>query len=109
MTRPAAFLLAALALAGCGGQAAPPNTAANVQAALLDRLERKLLSVQWVACVASGHEFRSERVFRCKVDFGDPHLESYCALLLDGNLLTHLDEPALRCARERTAAGEPVG
>ncbi len=103
-----ALLLAALVLAGCGGHASPSNTAANVEAALLSRLEGKLLSVQWVACVASGHEFRSERVFRCKVDFGDPHLESYCALLLDGDLVTHLDEPALTCARERTAAGEPI-
>ena len=109
MKRLTAVLLAALALAGCGGQSAPPNTAANVQAALLGRLEGKLLSVQWVACVPSSHEFRSERVFRCKVDFGDPHLESYCALLLDGDLVTHLDEQALRCARERTAAGEPIG
>ena len=109
MKRLAAVLLAALALAGRGGQAAPPNTAANVQAALLDRLKGKLLSVQWVACVPSGREFRSEPVYRCKVDFGDPHLESYCGLLLHGALVTHLDEPALRCARERTAAGEPVG
>ena len=104
------FAVLSLALAGCGGGAPPPaNTARNVQTALLDRLEEKLLSVRWVTCVASGYDFESERVFRCNVNFGDPHIESYCALLRGGELLTHVEEPALRCARERTAEGEPVG
>jgi len=93
-----------------GGSSAPSaNTAGKVEAALLGRLEEKLLSVEWVRCAASGYELESEPVFRCNVNFGDPHIESYCALIRDGELVTHVEEPALRCARERTASGEPVG
>jgi len=99
--------LVAVAAAGCGG--GPANTEENVEAALLDRLEEKLLSVKWVTCAASGYDFESDPVFRCNVNFGDPHIEGYCALLRDGDLITHVEEPELRCARERTAAGAPVG
>ncbi len=109
MTPVRLLALVAVALAGCGGSPPVVNTAANVETALRGRLEAKLLSVKWVKCVPSGYEFESEPVFRCNVDFGDPHIEGYCALLRDGELLTHVEEPALACARERTAAGEPIG
>ena len=106
-------LLAASACGGNeqagGGRPGSANTAANVEAALLGRLEGKLLSVEWVRCLASGYERESEPVFRCNVNFGDPHIEAYCALIRDGELVTNVEEPALRCARERTAEGEPVG
>ena len=92
-----------------GGSAPAAKTAANVEAALLGRLEAKLLSVEWVTCSERGYELESEPVFRCNVNFGDPHIEGYCALIRDGELVTHVEEPELRCARERTAAGEPVG
>jgi len=104
-----ALALLAVALAGCGGSPGPASTAGNVEAALLDRLEKKLLSVEWVRCAASGYEHESEPVFRCNVNFGDPHIEAYCALLRDGRLVTHVEQPALRCARERTPEGDPVG
>lgn len=82
---------------------------AGVEAALLARLEAKDLSVKWVACADEGATFEDRPVLRCNVSFGDPHIEGYCATVRDGVLVTHVEEPALRCARERTPEGEPVG
>ena len=76
---------------------------------LLERLEARDLSVEWVVCVDEGASFGGETVYRCNVNFGDPHIEGYCALVEDGELVTHVERPELRCARERTPEGEPVG
>jgi len=103
-------LLVAAGLAGCGaGAKEPPPPPSGAEAALLARLEAKQLSVEWVRCVASGYRHASAPVFRCNVSFGDPHLESYCAAFLDEGFVTQYERPELRCARERTATGQPVG
>jgi hypothetical protein len=89
--RPALALGAAALLAACGG------SEATVDEALQDRLEAKRLSVRWVQCLDSGIAERSEPVYRCTVDFGDPHLVPYCAVLFDGELVTDREQPGLRC------------
>jgi hypothetical protein len=105
------FALLLLALAGCGGSSGPAveETASGVEEAPLARLEGKNLSVEWVVCVDEGATASGRPVFRCNVNFGDPHIEGYCAVVEDGRLVTHVERPDLRCARERTAEGEPVG
>jgi hypothetical protein len=119
LSRSGAALAAALTVgilgAGCGGsgQEEPPQAApagaAGIRQALEARLLAKDLSVRWVVCVDEGYLYRGTPVFRCNVDFGDPHIEAYCAAILDGSLVTQVERPALRCARERTPAGEPRG
>jgi hypothetical protein len=111
--RGALALAGFIALAGCGGadptEPAAEPTKAGVEAALLARLEAKDLSVEWVVCVDEGAEWDGAPVYRCNVNFGDPHIEGYCALVEEGRLVTHVERPELRCARERTGEGEPVG
>jgi hypothetical protein len=100
-------LVAALA-AGCAGSGVEA-TPAEAEAALQDRLERRELSVTWVRCVGSGYRYEGERVFRCNVNFGDPHIEAYCAVFLQGELATQFERPELRCARKRDSDGSPIG
>lgn len=92
-----AGLLAALALAaGCGSS--EPGAAA-VEGALEARLQDRNLSYKWVVCVRTAQSFRGRTIFRCNVNFGDPHIVRYCATLEDGELVTSNDVPALRCGR----------
>jgi hypothetical protein len=121
MARRTAILLGALGLPafaagviGCGRsqpQTPPPvqATKAGVEAALLARLEGKDLSVEWVVCTDEGASFQGRPVYRCNVNFGDPHIEGYCAVVEGGKLVTHVERPELRCGRERTPEGVPQG
>ena len=92
-------------------QTTPPaqSTKAGVEAALLARLEAKNLSMKWVVCADEGAKSEGRTIFRCNVNFGDPHIEGYCAMVEDGKLVTHVERPELSCGRERTPEGDPVG
>jgi hypothetical protein len=84
-------LLAALAaaLAGCGGGSsggAAPPAPADVAARLKRELTRRYLSVRWVTCVPRSERVAGAPVFRCNVNFGEPHIEIYCAAVVDGTL-----------------------
>ncbi len=105
MTRRAAPLLAvAVLLAGCAGGSSPTDrpTAAAAQDALSARLEAKSLSVRYVACVDGGVRKGAETVFRCNVNFGEPHIEGYCVVVRGGAAVTQWEDPSLRCRRTRT-------
>jgi hypothetical protein len=93
--RPAALALLAAAIAGCGGNAAGPP----VDEALRTRLVDGGLSVRSVACVDSGLRYGGAPVFRCNVNFGDPHIVPYCAALLEGALATDRERKDMRCYR----------
>ncbi len=98
------------AAAACGGESgAGGASAADIESGLLGRLEAKSLSVRWVTCVEGPIQGGAEVVYRCNVSFGDPHIESYCAVVRDGDLVTHLEDGALLCERERPPAGTPRG
>lgn len=88
--------------AGCDGSGSSSSvtTAADVRAALEARLQGKDLSYRWVYCVRTKQQFAGRRVFRCNVDFGEPHIVPYCATLEDGRLVTNLEEATMRCGRE---------
>lgn len=80
---------------------APPPIVRTVREALIGRLERQGLSFRWVACFPDGHRFRGQRVVRCRVNFGDPHVVQYCAVLHRGRLLTDHENRAIRCGTRR--------
>jgi hypothetical protein len=94
----AALLGAAVVLlAGCGGSAeADP---ADVRSALEARLVGKKLSFEWVYCLRTRRSFEGRTIFRCNVNFGEPHIVIYCAVLDDGELVTNREQPAIRCGR----------
>ncbi len=102
MTR-IALLAAALALvAGCGDSedAASPG---EIKTALEARLADKHLSFEWVYCLRTGLEFEGSNIVRCNVNFGEPHIVIYCAVLEDGKLITNRERPSIRCGRNATS------
>jgi hypothetical protein len=74
--------------------------AADVGAALEDRLLGKKLSYRWVVCVRTKRSFAGSPIFRCNVNFGEPHIVRYCATLEDGDLVTNHDQSEMRCGRD---------
>lgn len=103
-SRAFALGLALLVLAGCGGPGSDtttgPTKAQAVQAALEARLVGRKLSYRWVVCVRTKRSFAGSPIFRCNVNFGEPHIVRYCATLADGRLTTNREQPNLRCGRE---------
>jgi hypothetical protein len=108
MTRRALPLLAAAALvAGCGGDGGTPASSASVspaaaQEAMAARFAAKDLSFHYVRCVDGGARRGAETVFRCNVNFGEPHIEGYCVVVRGGRAVTQVEDPSLRCRRTRT-------
>jgi hypothetical protein len=66
-----------LAFAGCGGT----EGRATVEAKLRHHLTDRKLSVKWVRCVQG-----PSSTYRCNVNFGDPHVQIYCAAVVGGKL-----------------------
>jgi hypothetical protein len=95
--RAAAVAAALVVLAGCGGNAEPRP--AEVKEALEARLVGKKLSFEWVYCLNTRRSFEARTIFRCNVNFGEPHIVIYCATLDDGALVTNREQPVLRCGR----------
>jgi hypothetical protein len=95
--------VALLALAGCGGPgtdaSSGPANAQEVRAALEARLVRRKLSYRWVVCVPTKQSFAGSPIFRCNVNFGEPHIVRYCATLAEGRLVTNREQPDMRCGR----------
>jgi hypothetical protein len=108
VTRRVLALAAALGIAaGCGGGTSAPAggasaTPAEAEQALTARLTRRDLSFRWVRCVDEGVRRGGAPVFRCNVNFGEPHIEGYCVLVRDGRAVTQVEDRALRCRRTRT-------
>ena len=100
----------AVVLAGCGSTAAPAdaNPVSEVREALVARLDAKHLDYRWVVCLRNGRAFRGRQIVRCNVNFGDPHIEAYCAVLLGGRLRTNHEEPAIPCTRDRAGWGASI-
>ena len=73
--------------------------AAEVRAALEARLLGKKLSYRWVVCVRTKRSFTGSPIFRCNVNFGEPHIVRYCATLEDGQIVTNREQPEMRCGR----------
>lgn len=69
------------AAAGCGGNASHAVTGTNVASTLRASLVARDSPPHWVACVPTRARVRGLTAFRCNVNFGDPHVEAYCAVL----------------------------
>ncbi|MFN8111425.1 MAG: hypothetical protein U0Y82_16525 [Thermoleophilia bacterium] len=105
------LILAAGALVGCagGGSAPAPTTAAaaaptaaDAATALRARLTARQLSLHHVTCIDEGVRRAGRTVFRCNVNFGEPHIIGYCVTVTDGVAVTNVEDPTLRCNRTRT-------
>jgi hypothetical protein len=77
----------------CEAAVAVACATARVERRLRQRLDAKHLSYRWVVCV------REHAVFRCNVDFGDPHIVRYCAVVRRGRLVTDREDPRIHCGR----------
>lgn len=77
--------------------APPPPPLPVVKAALVRQLRSEYLTVRWVLCVRDARTYRSARVTRCKVNFGDPHIVQYCVVFLGGRMFTDHQRRAIRC------------
>ena len=91
-----------LLLAACGSShtTSASAKAAAVRAALETRLLGKKLSYRWVVCVRTKGSFAGSPIFRCSVNFGEPHIVRYCATLEDGQFVTNREQPEMRCGRD---------
>jgi hypothetical protein len=103
-------LVVPLLLGACRSSPAAPTDAeaADVRAALEARLLGMNLSHRWVVCVRTKRSFDGSPIYRCNVNFGEPHIVRYCATLADGQLTTNREEPEMRCGR-LSAAETAVG
>ncbi|MEX0850638.1 MAG: hypothetical protein WD015_03955 [Gaiellaceae bacterium] len=91
-----------LLLAACGNSHtnSVKANAADVRAALEDRLLARKLSYRWIVCVRTKRSFAGNPIFRCNVNFGEPHIVRYCATLQDGQFVTNREQPAMHCGRD---------
>jgi hypothetical protein len=91
-----------LIVSGCGGSDASttPATAREVGAAVESRLLARKLSYRWVVCVRTRRLSAGSAIFRCNVNFGEPHIVRYCATLEDGQFVTNREQPKMRCGRD---------
>ena len=94
-----------LLLAACGSSDTTPvsSEAAEIRTALEARLLEKKLSYRWVVCVQTKQSFKESTIFRCNVNFGEPHIVRYCATLDDGHFITNREQPEMRCGRHATS------
>ena len=94
-------LASLLLLTACGGSQKTSASAerAEIKAALETRLEAKKLSYRWVVCMRTKRWFAGSPIFRCNVNFGEPHIVRYCATLTDGRFVTNREQPEMRCGR----------
>lgn len=105
--RGAAAAALVLGLVACGGRGSPERPP-SVAAALRARLDAAHLSYRSVVCLPTVRRYRGAPVRRCVVNFGAPHLVTYCSVLLAGRLLTDHERPEILCGRRVTPAS-PVG
>ncbi len=76
------------------------TSAANphqLQLALGQQLHRQFLSYRWIICSPTRHRYQGNQLAACNVSFGDPHIEPYCSVLIDGKLVTDHQNRALWC------------
>jgi hypothetical protein len=85
-----------------GSAASPPyrSNQAQIKAKLAVRLHERLLKPHWIVCVRTGRLFHDAAVVRCNVNFGDPHIQAYCAVLRGDKLVTQYDDAKLPCQHD---------
>jgi hypothetical protein len=97
----AAACIVAAVIVGCGASIAA--TTRPVAAGLRDWLHARALSPSWVVCSPSPVRLGGRTVFRCNVNFGDPHVQVYCAVVAGGRLRAAEWRQAVRGRQDRAA------
>lgn len=65
------------------------------------------LSLQYVACIRNGRTYHGHPIIRCNVNFGDPHVEAYCSVIVAGRLVTSQQDPSIPCGPD-LAGSKPL-
>jgi hypothetical protein len=91
--------VAALAACGCGSDAER-----DVASLLRSHLEDRELAVKWVVCGPAPANSGPPGVQRCNVSFGDPHIQIYCAAIVDERLVAAEWRQAVHGVQDRRAA-----
>jgi hypothetical protein len=96
---------AVLVLAGCGSSASriEATTPTEANKLMVGYLHSKHLSYRWVACLRSGRSFKGAAIVRCNVNFGDPHIEIYCAVVVGGRVRAAEWRQPVRGRQDRAA------
>ena len=94
-------LASLLILTACGSsqKTSGRSNSAAVTAALEARLRGMNLSYRWVVCIETKRSFAGSPIFRCNVNFGEPHIVRYCATLDGEQLVTNHEQARMRCGR----------
>ena len=77
----------------------PPPPLPLVRLALVRKLQGEYLSVRWVHCYRDPKTYKTLRVTRCKVNFGDPHIVQYCVVIIGGRVVTDHERRAIHCGQ----------
>jgi len=70
-------------------------------------LSSEHLNFQYVACIRNGRSYHGHPIIRCNVNFGDPHVEAYCSVILAHRLVTNQQDPSIPC-RPDLAGSKPL-
>jgi hypothetical protein len=104
----AGVLAGLLASSGSAGARITTASPAVFRRAMIARLHASGADFQWVVCVRNGRRFEGVPVVRCNVEYGEPHVEAYCAVFRGGQLLTSQDDPAIPCAPDLAGYTAPI-
>ena len=106
----AVALVVTVAIARAGGRPVQHSSGrAAVETALRQRLDRAYLSFRWVFCVTMDRLYAGRPLWRCNVDFGDPHIVQYCVILAGHTLVTDRENHRLDCAPRATSKRAGAG
>ncbi len=113
LARPTAFATAAgLALAlgapvtsgasSASGFPVVARSSAVATAAATLRAEFKVQRLRLIdlGCVKNGRSFKGHPIVRCSADFGDPHVQAYCTVVIGNRLFTNYDNAAIPCGHD---------
>lgn len=70
-------------------------------------LSSEHLNFQYVACIRNGRSYHGHPIIRCNVNFGDPHVEAYCSVILAHRFVTNQQDPSIPC-RPDLAGSRPL-
>jgi hypothetical protein len=70
-------------------------------------LSSEHLNFQYVACIRNGRSYHGHPIIRCNVNFGDPHVEAYCSVILAHRFVTSQQDPSIPC-RPDLAGSQPL-
>jgi hypothetical protein len=95
-----AVLLAAGAVLAHGRRSGSAAGVPTVQRLLAARLRAHGLSVHELTCVRNGRTYHGAPLVRCNANFGDPHVQAYCAIVSGGHLVTNADRSSIPCGHD---------